>query len=53
MGPYTGKETGETALLRQLLSGFESGDILLGDRYYCSYFVTHQPCAMRRAAGEC
>ena len=39
MGPYTGKETGETALLRQLLSGFESGDILLGDRYYCSYFM--------------
>ena len=39
MGPYTGKETGETALLRQLLNGFEPGDILLGDRYYCSYFM--------------
>lgn len=39
MGPYAGKETGETALLRQLLDGFERGDILLGDRYYCSYFM--------------
>jgi hypothetical protein len=39
MGPYTGKKTGETALLRQLLERFEPGDILLADRYYCSYFM--------------
>lgn len=39
MGPYTGKETGETALLRQLLGRFAPGDILLADRYYCSYFM--------------
>jgi len=39
MGPYTGKETGETALLRQLLHRFKAGDILLADRYYCSYFM--------------
>jgi len=39
MGPYTGKETGETALLRQLLDRFAPGDILLADRYYCSYFM--------------
>ena len=39
MGPYTGKETGEMALLRQLLDRFEPGDILLADRYYCSYFM--------------
>ena len=39
MGPYAGKETGETALLRQLLDRFEPGDILLADRYYCSYFM--------------
>jgi len=39
MGPYTGKETGETALLRQLLDGFVPGDVLLADRYYCSYFM--------------
>jgi hypothetical protein len=39
MGPYAGKETGETALLRQLLERFQAGDILLADRYYCSYFM--------------
>jgi hypothetical protein len=39
LGPYTGKETGEPALLRQLLAAFEPGDILLADRYYCSYFL--------------
>ena len=39
MGPYTGKETGETALLRQLLDRFEPGDVLLADRYFCSYFM--------------
>lgn len=38
-GPQAGKETGETALLRQLLDRFERGDILLADRYYCSYFM--------------
>ena len=37
--PYTGKETGETALLRQLLDRLDPGDILLADRYYCSYFM--------------
>ncbi len=39
MGPYEGKETGETALLRRLLDRFEPGAILLADRYYCSYFM--------------
>jgi len=39
MGPYTGKETGETALLRELLDRFEPGAILLADRYFCSYFM--------------
>ena len=42
MGPYTGKKTGETALLRQLLERFRPGDILLGDRYFCSYFMIAQ-----------
>ena len=37
--PYAGKQTGETALLRTLLSQFDEGDILLADRYYCSYFM--------------
>jgi putative transposase len=39
IGPYAGKETGETALLRELLERFGPGDILLADRYYCSYFM--------------
>jgi Transposase DDE domain len=39
LGPYTGKETGETALLRQLLDRFDPRDILLADRYFCSYFM--------------
>ncbi|MFH1417616.1 MAG: IS4 family transposase [Planctomycetota bacterium] len=39
MGAYIGKETGETALLRQLFERFRPGDILLGDRYFCSYFM--------------
>jgi putative transposase len=39
MGPYAGKETGESALLRELLQRLGKGDVLLGDRYYCSYFM--------------
>lgn len=39
MGPYAGKETGETALLRELFPRLKAGDILLADRYYCSYFM--------------
>ncbi|RWX46671.1 transposase, IS4 family [Candidatus Electrothrix aarhusensis] len=38
-GPYQGKETGEHALLRQIVDSLVTGDILLGDRYYCSYFL--------------
>jgi hypothetical protein len=40
-GPYQGKETGENALFRQILSrqSLVEGDILLGDSYYCSYFM--------------
>ena len=39
MGPDQGKETGETALFRELFGGLEAGDIVLADRYYCSYFM--------------
>jgi putative transposase len=38
-GPCAGKETGEMALFRQLLGRLSRGDILLADRYYCSYFM--------------
>lgn len=39
LGPYSGKETGETALLRELLERLQPGDIMLADRFYCSYFL--------------
>src|SRR6266511_2716146 len=38
-GPYAGKETGDTALLRELFEHFAAGDVLLGDRYYCGWFL--------------
>jgi Transposase DDE domain len=39
VAPYQGKETGETALLRQLLDDVNPGDLLVADRYYCSYWL--------------
>jgi putative transposase len=47
LAPYEGKETGETALLRQLLDEFQSGDVLVADRYYCTYWLV----AMAQARG--
>jgi hypothetical protein len=38
LGPYAGKETGETALFRTLWDGLESGEIVLGDRFFGSFF---------------
>jgi hypothetical protein len=38
-GPYLGKQTGETSLFRQLLGQLRPGDIVVADRYYCSYFL--------------
>lgn len=46
LGPYQGKETGEHALLRQMLDTLLPGDVLLADRYYCSYFLIAQLQAM-------
>jgi hypothetical protein len=37
-GPYAGKETGETALLRELWDRLEPGGIVLGDRAFASFF---------------
>jgi hypothetical protein len=39
IGAYSGKETGEHALLRQLMDNFKSGDVVLGDCYYGSFFL--------------
>lgn len=38
-GPWRGKQTGETALLRTLLEDLRPGDVLVADRYYCSYWI--------------
>lgn len=47
LGPCAGKETGETALFRQLLDRLKPGDVILADRYFCSYFMI----ALLRALG--
>lgn len=39
MGPYRGKETGELALLRQMMDQLMAGDVLLADKLFCSYFM--------------
>ena len=38
MGPCKGKETGETALFRQLAEQIRRGDVAVFDRYFCSYW---------------
>jgi hypothetical protein len=39
IGPWSGKETGEMALLRELLDRFQPGDVFVADRAYCSYWL--------------
>ena len=39
MGPYSGKETGETALFRQLWELLKAGDLVVADRYYGGWFL--------------
>jgi DDE family transposase len=38
LGPYKGKQTGETSLWHTLYDNLEVGDILLADRYYGSFW---------------
>lgn len=35
---YSGKGTGETAILRQLSSTLRAGDIVVADSYHCTYW---------------
>jgi len=51
IGPYEGKATGEPALLREMLDAFDPGDVVVFDRYYCSYFMLAQ--LTRRGADVC
>jgi Transposase DDE domain len=39
VGRWRGKQTGESALFRTLLDDLRSGDVLVADRYYCSYWL--------------
>jgi hypothetical protein len=39
LGPCKGKETGETALLREMLSEVRAQDVVVADRCYCSYWM--------------
>ena len=42
LGPYQGKETGELALLRQMMNSLMKGDVVVFDRYYCSFMMIAQ-----------
>ena len=39
IGPYEGKETGESALLRGILDCLKTGDVAIFDRYFCSFMM--------------
>ena len=39
LGPCQGKPTRELALLRTVIAQFQPGDIVLADRFFCSYWV--------------
>ncbi len=39
VGPYSGKESGETALLWKMLDRLQPGDTLIADSYYCTYWL--------------
>lgn len=51
IGPYSGKETGETALLRELLGSLQAGDLAVADRYYCSFLMI--ALLLDRSVGVC
>lgn len=38
LGRYQGQQSGENALFRTLHEGLEPGDVVLADRYYCSWW---------------
>ncbi|MEM9360739.1 MAG: IS4 family transposase [Pseudomonadota bacterium] len=39
LGPYAGKQSGETWLLWQMLGQLEAGDTLVADCFYCTYWL--------------
>lgn len=49
IGGYRGQGADEQTLLRTVLASLKSGDLLLGDAYYASYFLL---CALRERGVE-
>jgi len=39
LGAYQGKGSGETSLLSQLFGSLSVGDLLMADRYYCTFAI--------------
>ncbi len=39
LGPYAGKQSGETALLWKMLDQLKPGDTLVADCFYCTYWI--------------
>lgn len=39
MGACQGEDTSEQALFRQILGALDTGDVVLGDRLYCTYWM--------------
>lgn len=39
LAPYQGKGTGESSLFAQLIESLNPGDLLLADRYYCTFAI--------------
>ena len=39
LGPCKGKESGETELFRTLLHQIRAGDLIVADRYYCTWWL--------------
>lgn len=39
LGPYAGKQSGETALLWKILDQLKPGDTLVADCFYCTYWI--------------
>ena len=52
IGPYKGKETGEPALLRELLDRFQPGDVFLGDCCFCFVLPAGVVAGPRRGRGD-
>jgi DDE family transposase len=51
LGPVKGKGSGETERFRDLLERIEAGDVVVADRYYCTWWLV--ALLVRRGADAC